>query len=504
MFQSQLEIIPTSKIVEQGLDTLIGIRTTKDSSVGIIALEHNSVITPTLEKSFLISNALKRTLTCESIQETSTGDTDGSLKSNEAISSFQVTSSTPKILFIRSFEVGNDGRLKINETVPDTKSSYITISGFSENIENVVSLAEPVTIETVKKFFVEVDIPRRVSLGDVMMVEVFVFNFISNAIDDKVHLVIDNKDAYFEFAEPLTNGKSESFVLSSEEIKTFVLNGSGVKKVCFFVKPVKKGFLKLKANASTGSGILRIVQKNIYVEGSKLKTGIDRSKQFSSKKGRFDSSYIPVSKPQSYVEGSIQNEVQINFNPEDFDEFDFDLKVTYTPLETGTEIVKTFHFDSSTTSSSQKLPVPMVRGLRINTEGSGFVANVRIVQLYLEKPVSSEERFLVVVSPYKDHLQVCISLKNGLSEKEVVVEANLPNGFEFDENSRGSLLKIGATNIEFSRKNTLVKFFFASISTSETCVKIQANRNSYIWTEDLNYVRVYEKEKEGLSCIESV
>lgn len=474
---------------------MITVKTAPNSHVGIIALEHSGSLSSNSAKSFLITNALKEALTCESIQETSSGDADASLSSDEAISNLNADSSTPNVWILRSFRVGTEGHHTISETIPNTKSSYI-ISGFSDNLDRGISRAEVKRIETVKEFFVEIHAPGRATIGEVLKIEIFVFNFIKNTLDPKVSITISNDDASFEFADPATDGKETNFALSGEKVKSFVTSVNGVEKVSCFIRPVKQGFFKLRVSASTSTKLTRSADKNIYVEDTRLKTGVEKLKKFNSKQRKVDGTFFNIEEPPSFVEGSIQNDVQVVCNPEGFDDFNLSIDFTYTLLETETEIVKTLHFDSSNASISQMFDIPRVTGLSLNSAGPGS-ANVRFVQSYLEKPVSLEERFSVELNPSGVGLHACISLKSGTTEQNVVAEVFLPSGFEFDESARPALMTKGVENIELLRENTVVNLLFRSITTDKTCVDIKAKQKFYVWTKTFNSVRVYEKGKEG-------
>lgn len=104
----------------------------------------------------------------------------------------------------RSKQNKNRGREVINVKVPESITSYV-VSGVSMN--NRFGLALPFSLPSLtifQPFFIQFTLPFSIKRGEKLRLDIFVFNFLSNA--QSVTVSIDKYDAEFYLQNPAGNG----------------------------------------------------------------------------------------------------------------------------------------------------------------------------------------------------------------------------------------------------------------------------------------------------------
>lgn len=92
--------------------------------------------------------------------------------------------------------------MSINEKAPDTITSWY-LTGFATNNNYGLGITEDKTIFKVfKKFFVSLNLPYSVKRGEAVLIQIVVFNYLSQSVTAKVTLA--NPDKKFDFIDPLT------------------------------------------------------------------------------------------------------------------------------------------------------------------------------------------------------------------------------------------------------------------------------------------------------------
>ncbi|KFB45611.1 AGAP008366-PA-like protein [Anopheles sinensis] len=156
-----------------------------------------------------------------------------------------------------SFSVGNEAR-SIRKSIPDTITSWV-ITGFSLNKTHGLALTdEPSKITVFLPFFLSIDLPYSVKLGETVRIPVVVFNYMQE--DHGADLVFFNNSDEFEFvADDATEAKV--FEDHHRSIRSTIARDSG-KTFSFLVKPKKVGHITLKLTAKcamAGDAIERLL-----------------------------------------------------------------------------------------------------------------------------------------------------------------------------------------------------------------------------------------------------
>ncbi|XP_058122622.1 thioester-containing protein 1 allele R1-like [Anopheles ziemanni] len=156
-----------------------------------------------------------------------------------------------------SFSVGNEAR-SISKTIPDTITSWV-ITGFSLNKTHGLALTdEPSRITVFLPFFLSIDLPYSVKLGETVRIPVVVFNYMQE--DHEADLVFFNNSDEFEFVADDTT-EAKVFEDHHRSIRSTIARDSG-KTFSFLVKPKKVGHITLKLTAkcaTAGDAIERLL-----------------------------------------------------------------------------------------------------------------------------------------------------------------------------------------------------------------------------------------------------
>ncbi|KFB45614.1 AGAP008366-PA-like protein [Anopheles sinensis] len=156
-----------------------------------------------------------------------------------------------------SFSVGNEAR-SIRKSIPDTITSWV-ITGFSLNKTHGLALTdEPSKITVFLPFFLSIDLPYSVKLGETVRIPVVVFNYMQE--DHEADLVFFNNSDEFEFVADDTT-EAKVFEDHHRIIRSTIARDTG-KTFSFLVKPKKVGHITLKLTAKcamAGDAIERLL-----------------------------------------------------------------------------------------------------------------------------------------------------------------------------------------------------------------------------------------------------
>lgn len=152
-------------------------------------------------------------------------------------------------------EADDNGKFTFTKTVPDTITSFI-ISGFTISYENGLATAPPQTITVFKDFFIKLNLPYSIRFGEVLRIEVNVFNYIRDSdapVEAKVLML--NPDDEFEFIKlSSVEGVCEVAALeTNSQIKTITIKPRSASPTIFLIRALKTGNIKIKIRATTSS-----------------------------------------------------------------------------------------------------------------------------------------------------------------------------------------------------------------------------------------------------------
>uniref|UniRef100_A0A182JDJ2 TEP1-F n=1 Tax=Anopheles atroparvus TaxID=41427 RepID=A0A182JDJ2_ANOAO len=168
-----------------------------------------------------------------------------------------VRANFPEAWIWESFSYSDEAQ-SIRKTVPDTITSWI-ITGFSLSKASGLGLTDqPSKMKVFLPFFLSIDLPYSVKLGETVRVPVIVFNYMEE--DQEADVVFFNHQNEFEFV-PEDTSEVQVYGEHHRRVNSTIASNSG-KAFSFLVKPKKVGHITLKLTAKcalAGDAIERLL-----------------------------------------------------------------------------------------------------------------------------------------------------------------------------------------------------------------------------------------------------
>jgi CD109 antigen len=223
---------------------------------------------------FMITNAFDGMKTCTIKErfdnEINLDDADDSGLANtdleDAAKEPPVRKNFPETWIFEDFEVDDNGKYKYEAKVPDTITSFI-LTGFAVHPQNGLGVAEQMKVTVFQDFFLNMYLPYSVRLGEILKVDISVFNFIEKPPRAVTVTVEIFNEGEFDFVNTKMQG-SECVKTFSQEAKrsnTITVPNKSGSSTYFLVKPLVTGKINLKVKATT-LGRKDIVEKEFLVE----------------------------------------------------------------------------------------------------------------------------------------------------------------------------------------------------------------------------------------------
>lgn len=192
----------------------------------------------------------------------------------------------PKTWFFDSLVVDESGKLTLTKTVPDEITSW-TMTGFAIDPNEGLSIAEPEKLYVKKDFFIKLEAPTSVRMGEVVKLEVFVYNYLPTTENSQVIVTLsrENEDSDDDFGAPrgaefdIVEKMSKcNFKVVNEETKskTLTSNPNAGTSTFFIVRPRTAGVMKLNITAVSKDARDEI-KSNVLVEYEGIKTTMSHS-----------------------------------------------------------------------------------------------------------------------------------------------------------------------------------------------------------------------------------
>lgn len=174
-----------------------------------------------------------------------------------------------------------DGLGSISATVPDSMTTWL-ITGFTVNKEFGFALAKPQELIVSQEFFVELNLPYTLRFGEILKLEVIVFNFLRQefagnitatlkvfSIDKRANDVDDEEQFEFlEFLEASSSCKTRRIQSTTVTKSLIVPHRTGTRYITY-IRPLKNKMIKIRAEASVtigGRTFIDKISKEIVVE----------------------------------------------------------------------------------------------------------------------------------------------------------------------------------------------------------------------------------------------
>lgn len=227
----------------------------------------------------------------------------------------EVRKNFPETWIFDTFEIGNDGKIDKKYKLPDAITTWL-VSGFSINPAHGFALAEPQELVATQEFFVKMTLPYSIKFGEILKIDLVVFNYVKSGSDLKVKLkLFDDDFAIVELKDPET---CEIYDVSSNqdnagEISFEVSSNSGLTK-SFYIKPTeqkKNIIIKVKALATETQNRRKrysdAIEKNLKVihEGATHYKGEMKTFDFSTQATNTTSGKLEF-------ENAVENSIMIH------------------------------------------------------------------------------------------------------------------------------------------------------------------------------------------------
>lgn len=247
---------------------------------------------------FMITNALGGEMQCDQIVAKKSGtvineedDDDDSGNEHTPMSSKLDEKPRKRTNFIETwifddYETNAKGELTLTKEVPDTITSFI-VTGFGIDSEKGLAIATQERITVVQDFFLKLYMPQSVRFGEILKVDVSVFNRITRPkkfINVEVELM--KTDDLYDIVE-LSSGNNCAATTTSNNSKHIEVAPESATSTYFLVRSLVVGNITISVRARTVNREDH-VEKILVVENEGITTYVNKPYLFDMRKGATD------------------------------------------------------------------------------------------------------------------------------------------------------------------------------------------------------------------------
>jgi CD109 antigen len=223
----------------------------------------------------------------------------------------RVRKNFPETWIFEDLEADDDGKYKYEAKVPDTITSFI-VTGFAVHPDKGLGVAQQKKVTVFQDFFLKLYLPYSVRLGEILKIEVTVFNYITRPVRPVDVMVEIENNGEFDFVDTRMVG-SECVKTPSRDqkrSKKITVPSSSGASTFFLIKPLVTGQLKLKVKA-TSSNRKDAVEKLMLVENEGFRVNGNIPKLFNLENGHDAHHFnIPVNE-EKIIGNSISIEASV-------------------------------------------------------------------------------------------------------------------------------------------------------------------------------------------------
>ncbi|CAK9821472.1 CD109 antigen [Anthophora retusa] len=146
-----------------------------------------------------------------------------------------------------NFSSGYDGKNELKRNVPDSITSWV-LTAFSVNdVHGLGLIEEPRKLKVFRPFFISVDLPYSVIQGEIVAIQIVVFNYMNKNVVAEVLL---SNEGQFDFAE-MSNEVHDIPKLELYRKKKVEVKANSGSTVSFMIIPRELGYITIKATANS-------------------------------------------------------------------------------------------------------------------------------------------------------------------------------------------------------------------------------------------------------------
>ncbi|XP_018316792.1 CD109 antigen isoform X2 [Mycetomoellerius zeteki] len=159
----------------------------------------------------------------------------------------KVRKNFPETWLWQTLEAGYNGKTELRREVPDSITSWV-LTAFSVNDAHGLGLIEePRKLKVFKPFFISVDLPYSVIRGEIVGIQIVVFNYMNKDLTAEVLLT---NEGHFDFAE-VSNEVHDVPKLELYRRKKVDVKANSGSSVSFMIIPRELGYISIKATANS-------------------------------------------------------------------------------------------------------------------------------------------------------------------------------------------------------------------------------------------------------------
>ncbi|XP_011051552.1 PREDICTED: CD109 antigen-like isoform X2 [Acromyrmex echinatior] len=159
----------------------------------------------------------------------------------------KVRKNFPETWLWQTLEAGYNGKTELRREVPHSITSWV-LTAFSVNDAHGLGLIEePRKLKVFKPFFISVDLPYSVIRGEIVSIQIVVFNYMNKDLTAEVLLT---NDGQFDFAE-VSNEVHDAPKLELYRRKKVDVKANSGSSVSFMIIPRELGYINIKATANS-------------------------------------------------------------------------------------------------------------------------------------------------------------------------------------------------------------------------------------------------------------
>ncbi|XP_011158223.1 CD109 antigen isoform X2 [Solenopsis invicta] len=159
----------------------------------------------------------------------------------------KVRKNFPETWLWQTLDAGYNGKTELRRTVPDSITSWV-LTAFSVNDAHGLGLIEePRKLKVFKPFFISVDLPYSVIRGEIVGIQIVVFNYMNKDLTAEVLLT---NEGQFDFAE-VSNEVHDAPKLELYRRKKVDVKANSGSSVSFMIIPRELGYITIKATANS-------------------------------------------------------------------------------------------------------------------------------------------------------------------------------------------------------------------------------------------------------------
>ncbi|XP_029178171.1 CD109 antigen-like isoform X4 [Nylanderia fulva] len=157
----------------------------------------------------------------------------------------KVRKNFPETWLWQTLDAGYQGKTELRRKVPDSITSWV-LTAFSVNDAHGLGLIEePRKLKVFRPFFISMDLPYSVIRGEIVGIQIVVFNYMNKDVTAEVLLT---NDGQFDFAE-VSNEVHDVPKLELYRKKKVDVKANSGSSVSFMIIPKELGYITIKATA---------------------------------------------------------------------------------------------------------------------------------------------------------------------------------------------------------------------------------------------------------------